>query len=131
MVCPLEENPYDQAVEKGIATEYHFLPMQTWKNLNCLVLGLVVTIEFYCIKLGYELVPRKFNTDPCENHFANARRERERDTCSTVLHVHRTAVLLIPELAWSRIEQLWESNEAESSNHQHPIASPISHGTPP
>ena len=63
----------DAAMKEGKATEYNFLPSQTWNNLNRLVLGLVVTIDFYCIKHGYELVPRKMNTDPCENHFANAR----------------------------------------------------------
>ena len=61
---------HDAEVKAGTADEYNFLPRQTWENLNRLILGLVVAIEYYCIKEGFTLVPRKMNTDPCENEFA-------------------------------------------------------------
>jgi len=61
---------HDAEVKAGTADEYNFLPRQTWEDLNRLILGLVVTIEYYCIGEGFTLVPRRMNTDPCENEFA-------------------------------------------------------------
>ena len=60
-------------IGEGKASKYNFIPQQTYKNMNRLILGLVAIIQFYCIDRNQTLVPRKMNTDPCENHFANAR----------------------------------------------------------
>jgi hypothetical protein len=67
------EDDHKQRVAGGTATEYNFLPKQTWRNLKRLILGLVVIIQHYCIEKKFTIVPRKLNTDPCEHLFGRAR----------------------------------------------------------
>ena len=50
-----------------------FLPSQTWKSIQSLILGLVRCIQFYVIENGESFVPRRTNTDTVDYHFGNSR----------------------------------------------------------
>ena len=50
-----------------------FLPNQTWKSIQSLILGLVGCIQLYVIENGESFVPRRTNTDTIEHHFGNSR----------------------------------------------------------
>jgi hypothetical protein len=89
-------------------TEWSFLPEITWANLNGLVLGHVAMIQYYCIENGYTIVPRRTNTDPCENHFANCRQMGGGSTNS--LDVTRARV------ADSNSSKLRDARRVESAN---------------
>ena len=50
-----------------------FLPNQTWKIIQSLILELVDCIQFYVIESGESVVSRRTNTDTIEHHFGNSR----------------------------------------------------------
>ena len=50
-----------------------FLPIQSWKSLQSLVLGLVGLIQANVIEEKQTIVPRTTNTDGIENHFSCSR----------------------------------------------------------
>ena len=50
-----------------------FLPIQSWKSLQSLILGLVGLIQMNVIQEKQTIVPRTTNTDEIENHFSYPR----------------------------------------------------------
>ena len=52
-----------------------FLPIQRWKHLQSLVLGLVGLIQVNVIEEKQAIVPRTTNTDGIENHFSCSRQQ--------------------------------------------------------
>ena len=51
-----------------------FLPIQSWKSLQSLVLGLVGLIQANVIEEKQTIVPRTTNTDGIENYFRRSRK---------------------------------------------------------
>ena len=54
-----------------------FLPIQSWKSLQSLVLGLVGLNQANVIEEKQTIVPRTTNTDGIENHFSCSRQNGE------------------------------------------------------
>ena len=53
--------------------KYDFIPSQSWKSVQSLILGTVGLIGFYVIKQKITIVPKVINTDCVEIHFCNSR----------------------------------------------------------
>ena len=53
--------------------KYDFIPNQSWKSLQSLVLGLVGLIQHYVINKSCTFVPKRMSTDTIEMHFSCSR----------------------------------------------------------
>jgi hypothetical protein len=51
----------------------NFLADPTWMGIQRMMLGYAGLIQYYVVKKGWTIVPRRTTSDPCEHHFANAR----------------------------------------------------------
>ena len=67
------KNDHDERVKRKERAEWNFFADDTWNCIQMLVMSHLVLIQIYCIEKGMKLVPRKLNTDPCENYFGNGR----------------------------------------------------------
>ena len=64
---------WNSSLKKKDKSDNCFLPNQTWKSIQSLILGLVGCIQLYVIENGESFVPRRTNTDTIEHHFGNSR----------------------------------------------------------
>ena len=63
------KNDHNKRVKVKERAEWNFFADDTWNCIQMLVMSHLVLIQIYCIEKGMKLVPRKLNTDPCENYF--------------------------------------------------------------
>ena len=64
---------WNSSPKKKVKSNICFLPNQTWKSIQSLILGLDGCIQFYVIENEESFVPRRTNTDTIEHHFGNSR----------------------------------------------------------
>jgi hypothetical protein len=53
--------------------ENHFIPVESWKDVQYLILSTISMIQYYCIDRDVVMVPRRIQSDKCEHHFASSR----------------------------------------------------------
>jgi hypothetical protein len=61
-----------ESVRQNGDNKYDFIPSQSWKSVQSLILGTVGLIGFYVIRQKTTIVPKVINTDCVEIHFCNS-----------------------------------------------------------